>query len=149
MYVTTPLTVADHSRWREHWLAYQAFYKVSLPQAVTESTWQKILAGRIHALGARSDRDGLVGIVHFLYHEDTWSVGPACYLEDLYVQPDQRGTGCGRLLIEAVAAAASAAGAHKTYWLTHESNAVARQLYDRLGSHPGFLYYSFGKRRRD
>jgi hypothetical protein len=29
--------------------------------------------------------------------------------------------------------------------LTHESNTVARRLYDRLAQHQGFLQYSYGR----
>ncbi len=139
-----PLSPADHDHWLALWLGYQTFYKVQLPAQVNQSTWERIHTGRIQAVGAYNQASRLVGFAHFLYHEDTWSLSPACYLEDLFVEPGLRGSGCGRLLVEAVASAAVKAGAHKTYWLTHETNTVARQLYDRLGKHPGFVYYSFG-----
>ena len=54
-----------------------------------------------------------------------------------------RGTGCGRKLIEAVVASARAAGANDPYWLTHETNTVARQLYDRIGRNQGFIQYTY------
>ena len=54
-----------------------------------------------------------------------------------------RGTGCGRMLIEAVAEAARAAGANSPYWLTHETNTVARRLYDRLAQNQGFIQYLY------
>jgi ribosomal protein S18 acetylase RimI-like enzyme len=47
------------------------------------------------------------------------------------------------MLIEAVAEAAQRAGANSTYWLTHQSNAVARKLYDRLGKNQGFILYIY------
>ena len=99
--------------------------------------------GRIGGLGARDEAGKLVGIVHFLFHEDTWSPQSACYLQDLFVEPAARGDGCARQLIEAVAAAAKAAGANPPYWLTHETNATARKLYDRLASNPGFIQYLY------
>lgn len=139
-----PLAPADHARWAELWAAYQTFYQVELPAEVTAATWARLFDGRIHGLGARTAAGELVGIVHFLYHQDTWSQAPACYLQDLYVDPRTRGTGCGRRLIEAVADAARAAGANPPYWLTHTTNAVARRLYDRLATNPGFLQYTYG-----
>ncbi len=45
----------------------------------------------------------------------------------------------------AVAESARAAGANSPYWLTHQSNAVARQLYDRLGQNQGFVHYVYTK----
>jgi GNAT superfamily N-acetyltransferase len=138
-----PLRLSERARWGELWSEYQTFYGVALPSAVTESTWQRIHGGGVHGFGARDSADHLVGIVHYLFHEDTWSVAPACYLQDLYVESTSRGTGCGRMLIEAVAKAARAAGAGSTYWLTHHTNAVARQLYDRLAQNQGFIHYLY------
>jgi GNAT superfamily N-acetyltransferase len=140
----TPIRLSERARWGELWSEYQRFYGIEIPSAITESTWQRLHNGRIHGLGARtSENEELVGIVHYLFHEDTWAKEPACYLQDLYVDPKMRGTGCGRLLIEAVAKAARTAGSNIPYWLTHESNTVARQLYDRLGKNHGFIQYTF------
>jgi GNAT superfamily N-acetyltransferase len=137
------LKLSERARWSELWSEYQRFYGVEIPADVTENTWQRLHSGRVHGLGARNSDDQLVGIVHFLYHEDTWSKQPACYLQDLYVDSTLRGTGCGRLLIEAVATAARAAGANSPYWLTHETNTVARRLYDRIGKNHGFIQYAY------
>ena len=138
-----PIRVSERTRWEELWHEYQRFYGVEIAPAVTENTWQRLHDGRVHGLGARNLADHLIGIVHFLYHQDTWSILPACYLQDLYVDTALRGTGCGRRLIDAVADAARAAGANSPYWLTHESNTVARQLYERLGNNHGFIQYSY------
>jgi len=138
-----PLRADERAQWEALWSAYQHFYAVELPAAVTAATWERLCSGRIHGLGARDATGRLVGFTHFLYHEDTWSQAPACYLQDLYVVPETRARGCGRQLIEAVAAAARAAGANAPYWLTHESNTVARRLYDRLAKNHGFLQYVY------
>jgi GNAT superfamily N-acetyltransferase len=138
-----PLRLSERARWVQLWSEYQLFYGVELPAAASESTWQRLHNGRVQGLGARNSADYLVGIVHFLFHEDTWSTAPACYLQDLYVDSKSRGTGCGQMLIEAVAEAAQRAGANSPYWLTHQSNAVARKLYDRLGKNQGFIQYVY------
>ena len=78
-----PLLLTERTRWAELWSGYQTFYGVELPAAVTEATWQRLHDGRIHGLGARDSAGRLVGIVHFLFHQDTWSTVPACYLQDL------------------------------------------------------------------
>jgi GNAT superfamily N-acetyltransferase len=144
-YAIAPLELADRVRWQTLWSEYQLFYRVDLPTAVTESTWQRLHSGRVRGLGARDPGGQLLGIVHFLFHEDTWSTAPACYLQDLYVDQVARGTGCARRLIEAVADSARSAGASDPYWLTHETNVVARQLYDRLGKNQGFIQYVYSR----
>ena len=138
-----PLRLTEYERWLELWSEYQLFYKVELPMTVTKNTWQRMHNGRLRGLGARDSTDYLLGIVHFLFHEDTWSIAPACYLQDLYVDPKARGSGCARQLIEAVAESAHAAGANHPYWLTHETNSLARHLYDRLGKNLGFIQYCY------
>ncbi|MGA9026453.1 MAG: GNAT family N-acetyltransferase [Steroidobacteraceae bacterium] len=138
-----PLRVLDRTRWEQLWSDYQQFYGIQLPAAATEATWLRLHHGRIHGLGARDADDRLVGIVHFLTHEDTWSTKPACYLQDLYVDPSIRSKGCGTALIAAVAAAARTMGSSPPYWLTHESNAIARSLYDSVGRNHGFIQYTY------
>jgi GNAT superfamily N-acetyltransferase len=44
-------------------------------------------------------------------------------------------------LIAAVEERARRAGASRVYWLTQESNAVARALYDKLAERSGFIQY--------
>ena len=144
-----PLRLTERARWAQLWSEYQLFYGVELPASVTESTWQRLHDGRVRGFGAHDPADRLLGIVHFLFHEDTWSKVPACYLQDLYVDPKARGSGCARQLIEAVADSAKAAGANHPYWLTHETNAVARQLYDRLAKNQGFIQYVYSPQESD
>jgi GNAT superfamily N-acetyltransferase len=91
-------------------------------------------------LGAYVDGK-LTGIVQYLFHRSSWTVGNYCYLQDLFVAESARGLGLGRALIEAVYENAKAAGASRVYWLTHHSNAQARILYDQVAENSGFMQY--------
>lgn len=62
-------------------------------------------------------------------------------MQDLYADAEARGRGVGRALIEAVYAEADRHNAAQTYWLTDESNAIARQLYDRVAKATSFIKY--------
>lgn len=137
------LTAEDRPRWTELWTGYLDFYHTVLPEAVFEATWTRLLAGKeLHGFALR--RDGrMIGLVHYLFHPHAWSTQPACYLQDLFVDPAARGTGGGRQLIEAVADAARAQGAARLYWTTQDHNATARLLYDRLAKHNGFIKYDY------
>ena len=70
--------------------------------------------------------------------------GPHPFTELLLVDPAQRGTGVGRKLIEFVYATAKADGCCKVHWLTHETNATAIQLYERIAERPGFIQFRKG-----
>jgi GNAT superfamily N-acetyltransferase len=138
-----PLEAADREAWLPLWQGYLDFYETSVPDEVTDETWRRIVDpdGPIHGLCAEDEKGRLIGIVHYLYHPVTWAIAPRCYLEDLFVSPEARGTGAGRALIEAVYRAADEAGADQVYWLTAASNATARRLYDRVGQLTPFIKY--------
>ncbi|MBV7571238.1 GNAT family N-acetyltransferase [Pseudomonas sp. PDM32] len=136
------VTAGDHTAWLPLWQAYLRFYKTELPEAVTQSTWLRMLDPNepTHAALAWADNKA-VGMVHFIYHRSNWAIENACYLQDLLVVPETRGTGVGRQLIEFVYATAKADGCNKVHWLTHETNATAIQLYERIAERPGFIQF--------
>jgi GNAT superfamily N-acetyltransferase len=132
----------DHDAWLPLWHGYQRFYNEEIPAEVTRITWARLLDPTEPVFGALAlAGDRAVGMVHWLYHRSCWSVANNCYLQDLFVVPDHRGSGVGRNLIEHVAAAARDAACAKVYWLTHETNATAMRLYDRIAHRTGFVHY--------
>jgi GNAT superfamily N-acetyltransferase len=141
-----PLERADFSAWEELWAGYNAFYGRSgatrLAPEITRSTWSRFFAAHepMHALVAEV-AGRVVGLAHFLYHRSTIQIVPTCYLSDLFTDDTVRGQGIGGALIRAVYEHAALAGAPRVYWQTHESNAVARRLYDHLAERSGFIVY--------
>ena len=137
-----PATAADFDVWLPLWKGYQDFYRVDIADAVTRNTWDRLLdpTEPMHVALAY-DGGKAIGMVHWIFHRSTWTAGDYCYLQDLYVTPEARGTGAGRKLIEHVYAQAAANNAARVYWLTHETNATAMQLYDRIADRSGFIQY--------
>ena len=133
---------ADRTRWERLWRAYLVFYRARWSDKVADVTFARIFdpLEPIHALVAECG-DELIGLTHYLFQRSTWLINPQCYLQDLYVSEAVRGGGVGRALIAAVAAAAKEAGAARVYWNTHETNAVARRLYDAVAVRSGFIQY--------
>ena len=109
---------------------------------MTNATWQRIFdpLEPVHAVVAERD-EALIGFSHYLFQRSTWLLNPQCYLQDLYVGEATRGCGVGRALIAAVVGAAKEAGAARVFWNTHETNAVARRLYDKVAERTGFIQY--------
>ncbi len=142
-----PVRPDDYEPWRPLWDGYNAFYgrsgPTALPEAVTAQTWARFFDAYepVHALVAEQD-GRLVGLAHYLFHRTTTRIEPNCYLNDLFTDPDVRGAGVGRALIEGVFAAAGAAGVAGIYWLTHETNATAMRLYDKVAMRSGFVRYT-------
>jgi GNAT superfamily N-acetyltransferase len=137
-----PFRPEDRPQWDILWRGYVEFYKSTVPDAVTELTWRRLLDPEAPILGFCADENGkLLGLVHYLFHPVTWAAGPRCYLEDLFTAPEARARGVGQALIEAVYAAADARGADQVYWLTQDSNATARRLYDQVATATPFIKY--------
>ena len=136
------LEPGDRPAWMQLWEAYLAFYDTVLAEEVYDSTWSRLLNVDEPTWGALALQDGrAVGLVHWIFHRTNWSISDTCYLQDLFVALPARGQGHARQLIDHVAAQASAAGCARVYWLTHQSNATAIALYDRLASRSGFIQY--------
>jgi GNAT superfamily N-acetyltransferase len=135
-------TARDFDAWLMLWRGYQAFYKTDIAHETTLATWRRLLddAEPMHA--ALADLDGrTIGLVHFIEHRSCWSVGNYMYLQDLFVDTTVRGHGVGRALIDHVYAEAAARGCSRVWWLTHETNAQAMALYDRVAERSGFVQY--------
>ena len=133
---------SDRSQWEALWTGYNAFYKRVLPAEITNTTWARFFDAYepVHALVAETD-GRLLGLAHYLFHRNTILIGPTCYMQDLFTSEDARGRGIGRALIESVYERAAAGGARRVYWQTHETNATAMKLYDRVADRPGFVIY--------
>lgn len=141
--IIRPLRATDQAAWDGLWTAYLEFYGTVLPADVFASTFDRLLGDDpqdFSALVAEVDGE-LIGLTHYLFHRHCWRIENVCYLQDLYVSPDARGTGCGRKLIEAVYDTADAKDVQNVYWLTQDDNAAGRQLYDRVGSLTNFIKY--------
>ena len=140
--VIRPVDADERAAWEPLWNGYLAFYKATLPADATDVAWRRFHdpAEPMFLLGAYVDGK-LTGIVQYLFHRSSWTVGNYCYLQDLFVAEGARGLGLGRKLIEAVYAAAREAGASRVHWLTQTTNAQARILYDQVADDSGFMQY--------
>ena len=133
---------ADFPQWLILWKGYQVFYKTDITDTTTTVTWSRFLDLAEPMNCAVAEVEGrLIGMVHYIQHRSCWSTGDYVYLQDLFVEPNIRGKGVGRALIQHVYATAAEAGASRVWWLTHESNSDAMQLYDRIADKSGFIQY--------
>jgi GNAT superfamily N-acetyltransferase len=144
--IVRPVERADYAQWLLLWDGYNAFYgrsgPTALPEEITRTTWVRFFDAYepVHALVAEYEKR-LVGLVHYLYHRSTITLGPTCYLQDLFTDASLRGRGVGKALIEAVYERAREGGALRVQWHTHETNATAMRLYDQVAERSGFVVY--------
>ena len=95
-----PLRPEDRAEWARLWTGYLEYYKTSVPEAVYDSTFARLLGDDPQDFnGFIAEVDGrAVGLVHFLFHRHCWKIENVCYLQDLYADPSVRGQGAGRAL---------------------------------------------------
>ena len=133
----------DEARWRVLWDGYCRFYERKLSEPITRHTWARLMDkdSPVHGIVAEQAGAGVIGIANYVIHENTWSLTPVCYLEDLFVDPAQRAVGVGRQLIDWLVAEMKRQGWGRLYWNTRETNYRARGLYDKYTPHSGFVRY--------
>ncbi len=140
--IVRPVRTDDFNAWLPLWQGYQHFYQTQISERTTATTWQRFLDPSEPVHAALAELDGaIVGIVHFIEHRSTWTEGNYMYLQDLFTAPEARRKNVARTLIEYVYAQSHERGCARVYWLTHETNADARALYDDVAMRSGFIQY--------
>lgn len=137
-----PLRAADRNRWNILARSYKTFYDTELSDSEYDEVWNHLLnSDEIFGFGAYL-QGNLIDITHYLFHRTIW-MEKVCYIQDLFVDEVARGRGVARALIEQVAQAAREHNASKLYWQTHQDNANARVLYDKIAHHKDFIRYDY------
>jgi GNAT superfamily N-acetyltransferase len=82
------------------------------------------------------DTGKIVGFALFFHNFSTFLAKPGIYLEDLFVEPDQRGKGYGKALLQAIAKLAVKRGCGRLEWSVLDWNEPSIHFYQSLGAKP-------------
>lgn len=137
------LEARDQVRWFELWAGYCRFYEHEPDAEVAAFTWQRLMSdtSSISGIVAVDSNELVIGIGNYLLHENTSTLTPVCYLQDLFVDPTARANGAGKLMLDWLLDEMKVKGWARVYWATKENNYRARGLYDKYTPHSGFLRY--------
>ncbi|GAO17618.1 uncharacterized protein UV8b_06057 [Ustilaginoidea virens] len=78
--------------------------------------------------------DKAIALALYFYNYSTWQAKPGIYLEDIFIQPSERGKGYGRRLMVELAKQAVAMQAGKMDWAVLKWNAPSIKFYERIGA---------------
>ena len=132
----------DKSQWLKLWAGYLEFYKSTISPEQTELTWKRLISNDMKMFGfVAESEEGVIGFTHCLFRPSTWTETDYCYLEDLFVDPNIRGKGIGRALMNKVIELAKEKNSKRVYWTTQEFNKTARVLYDSITPVSEFVQY--------
>lgn len=102
-------------------------------EAIGETLFGSAPAAFAHVL----ERDGrIVGIAIWFLTYSTWTGRHGIWLEDLFVDDDQRGRGYGKALIASLAALCIERGYSRLEWTVLDWNAPSIAFYRSLGAEP-------------
>lgn len=76
----------------------------------------------------------VAGMALYFNNYSTWRAKPGIYLEDLFVRPQYRGRGYGKLLIQALAKEVIAIGGARLEWSCLRWNEPSLKFYRGLGA---------------
>ncbi|MEV7662357.1 GNAT family N-acetyltransferase [Paenarthrobacter sp. NPDC089316] len=111
------------------------------PEAVknTPEKLTEVLFGenpRVYATIAENAAGKVQGFALWFLNYSTWEGVHGIYLEDLYVEPDARGEGHGKALLQYLAATAVERGYARVEWSVLNWNEPSINFYKNLGAFP-------------
>ena len=136
-------TAEHRADWESLYTAYAEFYRSPQTAEMRERVWGWLhdSAHEVDGLVAVGVDGRAVGLAHFRPFARPLAASTGGFLDDLFVAPECRGQGIAEALIEAVAAEGRRRGWVVLRWITHEENARARALYDRVAEETQWVTY--------
>ena len=138
-----PIAPADRAGWDRLYAGYAAFYLVTQTDAMRHRVWSWLISGEneMNGLVAEDAGGNLIGLAHFRPFARPLSASIGGFLDDLFVDPDARGSGAADALMEALKAEGVKRGWSIIRWITAEDNYRARKLYDRMAEKTRWVTY--------
>lgn len=138
-----PLEARHKADWRRLFEGYATFYKVEMNAEIAETVWGW-LNDPAHVLTCLIAEDGAgkaIGLAHIRAQPRSLAGRDAGFLDDLFVDPEARGSGAFEALFTAMDEMAREKGWPLIRWLTQEFNYRGRSAYDRIAAKTPFIAY--------
>lgn len=136
------VAATDRAAWDRLYAGYAAFYKVEQTDAMRDRVWGWLMDTGHSTEGLVAELDGaVVGLAHFRPYARPLSASVGGFLDDLFVDPDLRGSGAAAALIKGLEDLGRARGWSVIRWITADDNYRARGLYDRLADKTKWVTY--------
>ncbi|WP_386680901.1 GNAT family N-acetyltransferase [Loktanella sp. R86503] len=133
----------DRAAWGTLYAGYAAFYRVKQSEAMRETVWGWLMDRGHETCGlVACDEGGApIGLAHYRSFARPLTASTGGFLDDLFVDPDARGSGAADSLIAALREIGAARGWTVIRWITAEDNYRARGVYDRVAVRTPWVTY--------
>ena len=132
----------DRPEWDRLYSGYATFYKVDQTPEMRDRVWGWLHDPAHESEGLVAEEgDHLVALAHFRPFARPLSATTGCFLDDLFVDPETRGTGVADAMLAALEEIARTRGWTVVRWITAENNYRARAVYDRKAVRTGWVTY--------
>ena len=135
MFEVSSFGESDADQWVKLWSSYEGDIEPKeVIQKSIEQNWPRILNdNQCHAKALRLKETGVaVGFVTYATHWCAFSDKDECYMSGLFVLPEWREKGGGKLLINSVIEFSKKNNLERVTWLTRSNNKEAIRIYDKL-----------------
>lgn len=142
-WVVEPPASEDYDRWRELYRGYAEFYEVPQTddQAARVWSWIQDDDHEVRALVVRGGAGAPVGLAHYRPFARPLRASVGCFLDDLFVDSDHRGTGAVDALLSELRRIARTEGWDTVRWITADNNYRARGKYDEVATRTSWITY--------
>ena len=126
--------------------AYRQFYEqaANLPLA-TEFIRQRIKSNESIIFIAEDEHHRMLGFCQLYPSFCSVAAAPICVLYDLFVRPDARRSGAGRMLLSAAERHARESGCVRMDLTTARTNLPAQSLYESMGWVRDDVFYAYSR----
>lgn len=127
-----PLKHSDYDQWLPLWRE-NCLHQIS--DRVTTETWRRLTNPKeqIHGLGVFGEDENLLGFLHYVLHDTTGFIEPACYMQDLFISQLARRKGYAKRLVWELNTLGQDQNWARIYWFAQNSDAAVQNLYKNLG----------------
>ncbi|MET9686944.1 GNAT family N-acetyltransferase [Streptomyces sp. NPDC006514] len=133
----------DFTQWRALYRGYADFYGVEQAEEAAATVWSWVTdpGHEVGALVAEDTEGRLLGLAHYRPFARPLSATVGCFLDDLFVAPQYRGSGAADLLLGALRELAAERGWSVVRWITADDNHRARSKYDQVAQRTMWVTY--------